>query len=306
MKGRDKIIQAHGYDYIEDAETGEVSAIQRSTGEVTQVDIVLAPVGSYLVTPEQRANRRDIMKKKRITEFLGKYYALSLNNDFANLRPATVSRLVFLATFLRYKEDCLYRTKRTPMHRTDLPQILKISRLTSDRFMEEVCPNYIREDSEGNLHMNSKVFFYGPVSKEMGAHQKIYMRAVKALYNCTSTSNLKHIGYLFKMLPFVNIEHNILCHNPYTPNTNEAEPMNLQEFCEKVGLASDRSTVTRLKGAYASLVFELDGKLYNFCSLQSTNHGEGLVIYINPRILYSGSDYEGMRLLAASMFRTDD
>ena len=153
--------------------------------------------------------------------------------------------------------------------------------------------------------MNSKVFFYGPVSKEMGAHQKIYMRAVKELYNCTPTGNLKHIGYILKILPFVNIEHNILCHNPYTPNFNEVEPMILQEFCEKVGLASDRSTVARLKRAYASLVFELDGKSHNFCNLLFTNHGEGYIIYLNPRILYSGSDYEGMQLLAASMLKME-
>lgn len=303
------IVNVQGYDIITNFYTGEQIAVQRSTGKIEEVEILPVVKGSYIITPEQqerdrelRELRKPIMQAKKITGYLGKYYALSLDNHFSELHPATVSRLVFLATFLKYKDDCLYRTKRTPLNRSDLVHVLGVSKSTADRFMAEVHPQYLREDSGGNLHMNTAIFSFGPAPKNMKKYQKIYMGAIRKLYRSTPPSNHKHLGYVFMLLPFLNIEQNILCHNPYTVDSEEMKPMTMHEFCEIVGLSTDRATIARLRRVYTNLTFDIDGQSQLFCHfLTYGEQHDRQKIYVNPRVMYSGSNYEHMRMLTAFM-----
>lgn len=71
---------------------------------------------------------------------------------------------------------------------------------------------------------------------------------MRKLYIMVQPSQHKHLGYLFKMLPYVNLEYNVLCHNPLESNLDDIQLMTVSEFCGAIGY--DISNWHRLNKIY--------------------------------------------------------
>ena len=297
-----------GYDYIVDSETGESLAVQRSTGEVLPAVNVTVPAGSGIITPEareaereRREQQREYFLEKQIPKILGKFYCLALNNRFENLSPSAVARLVYLGTFIKYGTDRLYLTKRTPLTKKLLPEVMGVSEDTVCRFLDEVR-EYVFEDEEHNLHIQNPIFIRGKLPSENGGYQKIYIDAVRKLYAEAHVKNHKQLGYIFLMLPFISVEYNILCRHPFAKDIEDIQPLTLKEFCEAVGLSYNRTTISRLKKVYSGIQFVVNGSPELFCAFVTDGKKhDGDKIIINPRILYSGRNPEQVRNLLQLM-----
>ncbi len=277
--------------------------MRRSTGEVVDATTAIVPVGSTIFTPEDKERHqrwKERWKERRenaeiVSKELGKFAFVSANQQFEGLSPETTARLIYLSTFLKYNSDGLFRSQRTALTRAHLPELTGLSARTVSRFLDEVCPRYMYEDEDGALHMNPGIFRYGALSKsaELGSFQKIYMNAVRSLYRRTSTSNHRQLGYIFQMLPYINIEHNIICKNIFEKDLENIEFLTLPEFCKAVGY--DYSTMARLKKIYGNIRVEVNGELEPFCAFVTA--GGITKIFVNPHVIYSGSNYERVRIL---------
>lgn len=297
-----------GYDYFVDSETGDEFAVQRSTGEISQAANILAPVGSVVITPEameaakqKKEQQRAYFAEKEISKMLGSFYYLALDNGLENISPIAAARLIYLGTFIKYGTDQLYLTKRTPLTRRLLPKVMGLSEDTVGLFLEEVQA-YIFEDERGSLHIQNPTFIRGKLPPKNSGYQRVYMDAVRKLYTGTPKNNHKQLGYIFRMLPFISVEHNILCHRPFAKNVEDIEPMSLKEFCEAVGLAYSRTAVSRLQKVYSNIQFMVHGFPELFCAFVTDGHShEADKIFVNPRILYSGRNPDQVQNLLQLM-----
>ena len=297
-------ISAGGYEYFAN-EDGNIMAVNSKTGEVTEARQAILPVGSWIMTPEdiaahneRKRQQRKFYMQKQVTGQLGSFCFLAINNGFHGLHPYTAARLIYLSTFLRYGTDSLYITKRTPMKVADLQKVTGLSAPTVRRFLEEVCPSYLTADEGGNLYINISVFRRGALPKKDGhsAYQKVYIEAVRNLYRATPISNHKQLGYIFLMLPYINIQYNMLCKNPYEPDIAYVEPLTVREFCELIG--HSYSTVARLRETYSRIHFVVNGQQELFCAFVSDgNNLDDARIFVNPHIFYSGTDPERVEVL---------
>ena len=73
----------------------------------------------------------------------------------------------------------------------------------------------------------------------------------------TPQSKHTNLGYIFKLIPYVNCEYNIICHNPLEKDLDLIEPMTVGEFCEAIGY--DKTNASRLIKIYNEIIFEVDG-----------------------------------------------
>ncbi|MGN0394923.1 MAG: hypothetical protein ACI4EF_06135 [Coprococcus sp.] len=104
------------------------------------------------------------------------------------------------------------------------------------------------------------------------------------------------LGYIFKMLPYINLEYNVLCKNPLEQNLENIEFMSLAEFCHAIDY--DISQLSRLLKIYKSLTFEVKTKQERFCAFVYDGLDRGSArIFINPHILYNGSSYSQVKVL---------
>lgn len=293
--------ERQGYELITNSQTGERLAIQRSTGEALSWDYMPVVYGSIVYTPEQqeayekRKKRKD--RKDRLAR-LGKFFFLDTQNGFKSIKPATAARVVYLGTFLKYETNDLYRTRNAQMKKEDLPKILGVSETTAFRFLKEVSPQYVQVDDDGCLHLNDRTFWLGEMDERHTAifYRKVYVDKVRELYKGTPTTKHKELGYIFSLLPYINMEYNVLCRNIFEKDISEIEPLTLREFCQEIGHSFD--SVQRLLNTYANIKVLVNGLEEPFCAFvyDGANIGDAQ-IYVNPHVLYNGSDPEQVELL---------
>ena len=118
---------------------------------------------------------------------------------------------------------------------------------------------------------------------------RLYIKGIRKIYKESFMFEHHLLSYLFRAIPFVNINYNILCHNPQERDYNKIEPMLFSEFCEKVGYKPENER--KLKNKIKELRI---GHLpvFNF-----VENADGHFCFINPHIYYSGNKHEEVMVL---------
>ena len=263
--------ETQGYQILTDKK-GKQIAVETATGEVFDTFNAVLPVGSLIYTPEQQEDYKarkkkeqdEYLRSKRYGEKKPSYTFVMTTADFKNVSPANLTRLIYLSTYLSYHNSELRKGERHKITKNELPQILGISERTAQRFWREVCPQYISEDIDETLKLNPDVFSRGRAKRLMAFYIKV------------------------AMLPYVNVEHNILCYDTAEKNIDKIEPMNMKDFCSEIGF--DYRHVDRLHDIFKSIMFDVDGNKELFCSIiRNTYSGKELMV-INPKVFYSGKN----------------
>ena len=258
--------------------------------------------GSLILTSEdlqrQQAEKQRIREsaqkrtEKEITRYRGKRekFYFMLSEQSLNLSPVDATRLIYLSTYVGYNTDQLlsgYKGKK--MKRSDLPQILDVSADTADRFWQAVTGEYIIEDADGYLHVNSDWIFRGRI-RDYRQYQQFYDTAIRKLYRSATRESRKKIGYIFNLLPYINREWNVLSVNPDETDLDSVQPMSITEFCERTGL--DKSHIKRTLQQFRSIRFKTDKGLERLISIVN----DGSAIVINPNILYVGTNINRVKV----------
>lgn len=283
-------------------------AVNINTGEVFDVVTVLGPKGTYHSTPAQKelykeylAQEQEKSLRKRTSNTLGSFYFLRNTVDFKGITESDITRLIFLSTYTKYgTSKLIYKNK--PVYRKELIQLLGISKAETSKFLNRVCPKFLLETDEGIILSKTDIFIRGNLTKEQKAdvfgYRKFYIKAVRKLYNEVDKTKHKHLGYIFRLLPYINIEFNVLCSNPQEEELEDVDFITLGDFCDLIGY--NKHNVGRLISSFKQISFNIDGKNRNFVNFVIS--GMDILdsrVYINPRILYSGKHYERVEILGA-------
>lgn len=269
---------------------------------------IVIPYGSIVYTPEQQVaykKRKELEKtlylKRGCSDPLGYFYFARTDESFSSISAISATRLIYLNTYMDF-EGRLMLTERTPIKRANLHEILGVSVATANRFLQEVTPMYLEEKLNGDIVVNSDIFKRGALSPKAESHKKIYIKGVRKLYKSLPRRQDKYLGFLFKLLPHINIEYNLICRNPWETDKDKIELISLAEFCCMIGY--DVRHVSNLLKIYSEILFDVGGHKERFCAIAYDGvHKEGAKIIINPHILYSGSNYSKIEVLG--LFCTD-
>ena len=180
------------------------------------------------------------------------------------------------------------------MRKKDLEKVLGLSRAETWRFWKTVTgAGYLSEDETGKLFPDKRKFWRGRI-KNHEQYVRIYIHNVRSLYKAVSVSQHKLVGTLFSFLPYINIEHNVLCYNPEEKEFDSIEWMTLRQFCEAINY--DVKGLKRKLCEMRKLNFDVDGHRERFYYV--TNDGIDITeshLFVNPNVLYAGSNHESVR-----------
>ena len=293
------------YEKVYDQETGElIGYIDPTSGEYIEKITIDIPSGSVWYTPQQQRNykaRKEREAEQRVSnrfnDPLGPYFFIHADEQFEGIAPEHVMRLIYLASYLSISKEMLMRTERTPIRQDDLMKLLGVSKTTVTRFLEAVSPRYLTVDESGLLYLNRQTFRRGKlkskVKKEYTPYRKLLINGVQALYHDNSALLRKRLGCFFKLLPYINAEYNLVC-QPWCVEEQRldlVEPLSVTEFCELCHF--DRKHWKEYIKEYSSISFMLAGQEERFWSLVPAGGNPSIErIFINPYILYQGSDYQ--------------
>ncbi len=275
-----------------------IVAIEKETGEL----LYEIEEGSSIITPAERERRRS-KREQRIDRKTpsGVHYVFSRSaqGSYDPLPPATMAKLVYLSTFLNYEGKLVHGI--TPIRRRELAGILGISPTSVYYFWRDVNPLYVYEQADESiqdqkdevLFMNPEYFYRGNLDrKHFTPYQKLFCKGIQSLYKSVPTSKHRQLGYLFKLLPYVNREWNVLCtpESVYEKDLDNIRTMSIEEFCQISGY-TNTSNISKLKDVYDSLYFDMDGQQQKFCSFVYKSIKDATArIVINPAVFYAGGD----------------
>lgn len=272
---------------------------------------LLVPIGTITRSPyQQKATQEWLKSKQRRAEKLrymqlakselGGFYFVLTENVFDDIKPETATKLIMLCTYLDYSNR-LMKTRKTPMKKSDIQQILKLSRSATYQFWNEVLDKYIKE-SNGTLYIadKAKIFRHSiPQDDKYLQLQKIYINAVRNLYNLTDVRKHRQLGCVFKLLPRINLEFNIFCKDPFEKELDNIEPLTITDLCNLVHY--DVTQSTRLIKELQSIKFIHNGNeeyLLSFVD-NGTDNPNSKKIFVNPHIIFNGTDYRRVEVLGA-------
>lgn len=292
---------------------GKQYRINTKTGEVTEMLTITIPYGSKVRTPEQQEQakkRAEFLKrreekayyKRLVGKELGHFYWIFADNAFSDLTPQTVAKLVMLCTFLYY-DDIFRKSLKTTIKKKDLQGILNVSKKAVYDFWNEVNEKYIVE-RDGHLGISENAnIFRGQLAKkqipEVRHFQKAYINAIRKLYRATDIRKHKQLGYIFKMIPYLNLEYNILCKDPFEQEIDSIMPLSIAELCQLINYNPTQSA--RLIKELQSLKFEHNHRQEYLLSYvdNGSDIPQSKMIFINPHILYNGSNFQKVEVLGA-------
>lgn len=262
-------------------------------------------IGVHVTTDELREKRRRYFEKANELDKKRKSYNDLSNfifhiyrgtNCFTVLQPSAAARLMYLATFMSYKDGLLYSTQRTLMNKKIMMEALCLKRNTFDRFFDEVVSAGLLIEDDDGYFINTEFFAKGKVkSDEFVRITKVFVNSVRHLYLATDKGMHQYLGYVFMLIPYVNREWNIICHNPDETERDKIKPMSVGEFCDAVGY--DRKNANRMIENFHSITFNWHGRKQRFCSFVYEKDKAEMRIFCNPNIFYTGKHFEQVETL---------
>lgn len=279
--------------------------IDRQTGERMNTANVTAPVGSSHRTPAQQEAYKKIKeiadykeKRRSANRELGSFYFASRNNSFCKLTPETRARLVYLCTYLDFDNGFKWKRNRK-IKKSDLQDVLKLSRGTAFKFWKEVSPLYLVEEKDSEaLKLVNTDFVRGNIINLNRSYERFFVKFIRKLYEETDATRHRHLGYIFGVLPYINTEYNILCWNPEERDIENIEALTVNELCDLIGCY--KGDAKSLMDKYSHISFTVGDHQEYFLSYvaNSSDYG-GAKLFVNPKVLYSGSDRKRVEVLGA-------
>lgn len=226
----------------------DVEAVVRRTGEVVPVEqdevVRIQSQAEIDARKEWGVKHYEIEKRDR-EDFLtavrdgGNYvwnYFVPLRENFSNIINPTVARLVYLATYINGDNYVAFDNGKV-MTRQNIQEVLKLDNRTFARFLKEVkTNNYLLEDEKG-FRLPVDKFGRGTMAK--GDNQvaaKLFIHSVRFLYENATVASHKTLGYLYLIVPYINLTYNVLCENPLETDKTKVRKMSVETLCERLGL----------------------------------------------------------------------
>jgi hypothetical protein len=163
-------------------------------------------------------------------------YYVPLEVNFTNIINPTVARLVYLATYIN-KDNYIAFDNGRIMTRQNIQEVLKLDNRTFMRFLKEArANNYLLEDDVG-FRLPLDKFGKGTMTKDKNqVAAKLFIHSVRFLYENATVSSHKMLGYLYVIVPYINLTYNVLCENPLETDKDKVRKMTVETLCEKLGL----------------------------------------------------------------------
>ena len=274
------------------------------------------PEGTKLTTPaEQERNKKftELQDKRALKKMEYQEYGNFVWGKYQVSQPyveqlsgATITRLMFLATYMDYDGALVgdnYGGKgnaRDYLTKIDIQKLLRLQDKTFARFWSELQDNQLIYEINDKVYLSQEMFARGRVNKKALSVMadkdyyitRLYSNAIRDIYTKSKTTTHTALSYIFRMIPFVNRKYNVLCFNPLEEDFSKIKYMTVGDFCDQVGY--DRGNATRLFHELYKPTFVTEkGEQAAVRYVSGKNlRKESFYIFVSPRVYYAKTEYD--------------
>ena len=289
----------------------KIIVVEQESGEILEE----FTDGSIIMSEPELQQKREYFKSKSLKDSQLKYqkkradtlgnfiwcaYPISFNIFDLSLKPSNLTRLIYLATYLDYDncliEDVMPFKEKQPLTKKRISQILNLSSTEFSCFFDEVVnKRKIISCEQGKYYMNTKLFGKGELPKsKINAFAKrnvyittMYRNSIREMYIGSKPRLHKQLSYIFKILPYVNRQYNIVAYNPLEDDLDKVSPMTLTDFCKTIGYSI--TNTTHLFSLLSDVLVDGNKESAILYSPVIKGSNKTKCIIVNPKIYYAGN-----------------
>lgn len=290
-----------------DTSTGEIMAQQfLAKNEYAKPTKILSANQLNAINKKNKSNKEGSDHSKNLGGHINMSYIKNelLYNEL-NLDSANISRIIYLSTYVDYnnREGELfknklvyhgYRNKIEVMNKKDIKRILGLTDRTFDRFFKDVKENNLLiENEDGTFSLNEKYFCKGTIAKKdpyfkKGNYTRLYIDTTRKLYEGVKVSQHKPLADIFRLIPKLNYETNIISHeNGKHMTFKEITEFLIGKNPSRQNVADVRKKLGMFEVEHEGVKYSLFGQVYVKVKCEDTSY-----FVVNPMVVYGGSNYD--------------
>jgi hypothetical protein len=223
----------------------------------------------YIESVAQRETRRRIAKQKgegRKESFF--FSVIERMYYVANaLTPAQCGYLLVLTSHVNF-DGLLVRSEKdsTPLTPTEMQKALNLTKSKRSTFTDflDACLNHgIIKRNEDGYYIEKGFHFRGRTEGERVV--RTYITQLREMYKEVSAHD---VGLLYRIIPFIHVDSNILCENPNEKDARSVVKFNRKSLAEAIGVTPQvisRATSRMIydgKSVFAKVTTATDGTFY--------------------------------------------
>lgn len=238
-------------------------------------------------------NFRELQIKKQnfykyIKENIGQFYFQKYKEllQVVNNDTATAFRFLYLCCFADEQGNIVY-DNNFMTKQEDFVKIFK-SNSTKKIMRDLKNKNLIYKDGRKFYSINMNYFSLGlPKNIETNTCTRTFKDSIKDLYLKSSITEHKTLGYIVKLLPYVNFYNNVICLNVNNRGEEDVHPLNKQEIVKILSqnINTGYKVLDKLEKSLIAnepVILKVEGL--------SEEH-----FIINPKLFYSGNNKKELR-----------
>lgn len=267
-------------------EYGEVKETGRfKTDEQIQADIKFM---------EQKRIKEAQQKENGIKDkFIWAYFD-EQSKMFPELKPQDVTRLIYIATYCDYSDNIL-KIKGKNIDATKLKDIMLLNNPQYYSWYNLMIKlGYIEKIVDG-YKINVDFFNKGKILQN-GNATRVFIATVRNLYENLRTVDHYKLGYLLRLIPFINPYSNSLVENVNEADISKLKPLKLSYLADILGYS--KKNIRKLANELLSIKYgEKQLPLIGLFALNSLTVDDMFVI-INAKIFFGGSCEQQNKVLS--------
>lgn len=258
------------------------------------------------ITPQQKlflSNKNELTQhNKQLGGFVQVCYVKNqlLFNDL-NLNKATISRFLYLATYIDYndrEENVLVKyTKNNKieyMTKKNIRNLLNLSEKTFFDFLKEIKEKELLFEANNKIYLNPVYVNKGDSKFKDKEYTRMFIDTTRDLYENCKPRQHKHLSYVYQLLPFLHYDTNILCKNPEETDVNKLDKLHFTDICKMLNLSEDKRNMDKLKKNLFKFYITKDDKKYYFLAYITVKQEIGTRSYyvVNPYVVWKGKNLQ--------------
>jgi hypothetical protein len=235
------------------------------TGEILGPDY-------YVRNRKQDEAYRKQLNHGKDTRHFSFTHMLNIREITDHLSNVYCGYIVMLQPYIQWQTNVLI-DDNGPMKRKELAKVLRVSARTTKTVVNVLKDlAIINELEDGTFTINDRYHFRKKAGNDVDVLIKTFFTALKSL-------NLKpaEFGFLYRLLPYVHYDTNIICEDPFVETPSEIRFLNEKQIGELIGMSDSKTKALLSKLRKATAIGEF---------IRQEGDSRDKLTVLNPYVFY--------------------
>lgn len=280
--------------------TNKFAVINKDTGEVVDNVSINGTYSGVTVHTQEQDKYNDVRKiiehknsgipvvlDEKYGKFVHSYFDLQepylqaiqskYKGTYANIH---IVRFLLLASFV--SKNGYININGNKQRKSGLKNIWQIDKGDARKEFHMLCSiGYISTDENDYIIVNQSIVNKGKAHQDT-MYTRLFSDTIQDLYYSTEPPKRKQLAYIYKLIPYVNRYHNIVCSNPIEPEMENIHRLDWKEIGEICGY--HETQLKRFRDVVTHFRYKGQPLIGQFMVEDRTT------IIINPAVYYAGSN----------------